>query len=221
MNEDPMNPVPSAAPATPAMPAPEPASVNPAMSAAPAIDQPMMSPVEPAAPIQPMAAPVMPMAPAAPAMVPETPVMPAATAMPEVAAMPETPGVSATPAAPIAPEPPVTADAISAPTIDSSLLQQAINDVPDANGNLPPTPADSSVIPSADAAAPAPFTEEAPKATPSVAFNDPAQAPDAPKPFSPKKPSFLDGKKINPVILIVAGSAIIIIALVILIAFAM
>lgn len=114
------------------------------------------------------------------------------------------------------------------PTLDPTLLQQAINDVPDAS--LPtqettPTvnPDTTSATPTADFSSPSP---DAPSPTnsdstpPSVAFNDPAQTPDTKKPQF-KKPAFLENKKINPVIVIVAGSAIVIIGLVLLIAFAM
>ena len=63
-----------------------------------------------------------------------------------------------------------------------------------------------------------PADGEPQKTTPSVAFNDPAQQPDA-APHKFKKPSFLEGKKINPVVAIIAGSAIVIIALIVIIAF--
>ncbi|MBQ6130700.1 hypothetical protein IJI72_03385 [Candidatus Saccharibacteria bacterium] len=94
------------------------------------------------------------------------------------------------------------------------------------SADLSPAPADGVSAGTPDAS-----FADAPKSTPSVAFNDPAAAPDAPAPGTePKtqKPGTIDlsqisdkVKKLNPIILIVGGSAIIIIGLVLLIAFAL
>lgn len=149
----------------------------------------------------------------------------------------------------------------AAPTIDPSLLQQAIADVPkeatqnplpDASAttldalssadssspfsNISAPSADFSTTPSdpsltgstEDATATDTSFAESQKSTPSVAFNDPASAPDAPapgkEPNAPAKGNIdlsqvTDKlKKINPVILIVGGSAFVIIGLILLIA---
>ena len=209
MNQDPNNPV---MPTAGAPVAPD--FTNPATAAAPVLS----------------AAPVAPEMPAAPAM-PETPATPEASTMSETPAMPGTPTVDATPTMP------------EAPTIDPTLLQQAIADVPEEAGATtsephpatienPATPevspfttaapaADFTAAPETPAPAPAepsPVAPEAQKSTPSVAFNDPASQPDA-KPHEIKLPK-IDLKKVNPVVLIVACSAIIIIALILILAFA-
>lgn len=143
---------------------------------------------------------------------------------------------------------PATATAPEVPTIDPSLLQQAIADVPtEATANMPNVPTavpidnpmpstpeapavDTSLFtgaaPAADLSSPAetansiPMPDEtAQKTTPSVAFNDPATQPDAPQPHQIKMPAFIDKLKKNPVALIIGGSFIIIIALVLIIAF--
>lgn len=138
---------------------------------------------------------------------------------------------------------PATATAPEAPTIDPSLLQQAIADVPtEATTNMPNAPtaipidnpmSNTSEAPAVDTslfmgATPAadlsssgiPMPDEtAQKTTPSVAFNDPATQPDAPQPHQIKMPAFIDKLKKNPVALIIGGSFIIIIALVLIIAF--
>lgn len=186
----------------------------------------MQNPAAPQPPVEPMMDPSQSFNPAAAAapdlggqpMAPQAPMMENPAPVPEAPAMPEM------------------------PTIDANLLQEAIADVPDGvNPNPEEAPAVSVENPTgATPEAPAdasPFTTAAPtmdttptadpnatpadgeqKSTPSVAFNDPATQPDA-TPHQIKKPSFLDGKKINPVVLIVAGSAIIIIALIVIIAF--
>ncbi|MBQ3275045.1 hypothetical protein IJH46_01325 [Candidatus Saccharibacteria bacterium] len=200
---------------------------------------------------------------------PQNPINPATAAAPSLTPDPSL----AMPSAPAMGTPVTPAGPIDAPTLDPSLLQQAINDVPEEAaettppvpsavnlsnlGDATPAPAPISApsmdpmmganpmaapaapspfataAPAADFSAPAPEAPvdpsvdpnaamnpafaEAPKTTPSVAFNDPAQAPEKP---GFKKPAFLDGKKINPVILIVGGGALIIIALVLILAFA-
>lgn len=72
----------------------------------------------------------------------------------------------------------------------------------------------------ATAAGAVPNPDDQQKTTPSVAFNDPANQPDAPAPHSFKKPAFIDKLKEKPVLLIVGGATIVIIALVLIIAFA-
>ena len=130
------------------------------------------------------------------------------------------------------------------PTLDSSLLAEAIKDVPaeaavspDANSPSPeanmasfaaaPASVDPSIpsSPMTDPTAPVatlsnPLFEE-PKQPPSVAFNDPAQMPDKPPVYNPSKPSFMDKlKSANPVVLIFVGCTIVIVALVLILAFA-
>ena len=187
----------------------------------------------------------------------QNPINPAAAAAPSLTPTPDAPTMPAGP--------------VAVPTLDPSLLQQAINDVPDeATEGAPvvpsavninnlgdaPAPAPEAPMmtdpmmaaPAADFSTPSPFATAAPaadfsapapeapvnpsantaagvpgfaepqKTTPSVAFNDPAQAPEPQKGF--KKPAFLEGKKLNPVLLIVLGGAIVIVALVLLLAFA-
>ena len=210
---------------------------NPAANAAPAVPT-TPAPAMPVAPepIAPTPAPT-PEMPSAPAPAPEMPTAPAPT--------PET---SPAPAPTPAPQAPVTPDV---PTIDPSLLQQAIADVPEeaaTTASEAPAPVDLNATPSLEttpetpAAETSPFTTaaptadltspepapatttaesvEAPKATPSVAFNDPAQEPDA-KPKKPvKTPAFIEKLKKNPVALIVIGATVIIVALILIIAFA-
>ena len=192
---------------------------------------------------------------------------PAAAAAPDLGATPAAPATSEAPTTP-APEAPATPEAAPAPapeapaaeapvtpdvpTIDPSLLQQAIADVPEEaaattpdapsavplDNAAPATPEATAVdtslfagaAPAADlsatpanvaAMAPNPTPGEAEqKSTPSVAFNDPASQPDAAKPHEIKMPAFVEKLKKNPVVLIIGGSAIIIIALVLIIAFA-
>ncbi|MBR2587059.1 hypothetical protein IKE71_01640 [Candidatus Saccharibacteria bacterium] len=185
--------------------------------------------------------PINPAAAAAPSLTPPVaPAMPAApTSTPQVAVpTPET-TVPAPEAAPTTPE---------VPTIDPSLLQEAIADVPEeATATAPevpsavpldnltpaaeavPTPEPAPFIgatPTADLTSPAADLTAAPtpedvdqKATPSVAFNDPATQPDAAR-HELKKPGAIDLKKINPVVAIIVGSTLVIIALVLIIAFA-
>ena len=160
-------------------------------------------------------------------------------------ATPTSPTLAPIAEAPAAPEAPAMPEA---PSIDPSLLQQAIADVPEeAATTTPDTPsaipldnlgtaapeAPTTSDPSTDfnpltAAAPAAdfstptatLTDDAQKTTPSVAFNDPASQPDAPAPHNVQLPSFIANLKNRPVVLIVGGSLIIIIALVLIIAFA-
>ncbi|MBQ3261348.1 hypothetical protein IJH29_01690 [Candidatus Saccharibacteria bacterium] len=177
---------------------------------------------------------------------------PAAAAAPNLSPAPN-PSVPETPAMPPADSsfPP------DAPTIDPSLLAQAINDVPeeaaattpaapsavsldnlaesDASDSTSDTSNDLSAFTSAAPAAEftdqstasnpntaeAQTIDEPQKQTPSVAFNDPAQMPDKPAAYQPSKPSPLDKlKKINPLILIGVGGALLILALILIIAFA-
>ena len=202
-------------------------------------------------------------------VVPETPINPAAAAAPTLDTTPTpnaTPAFGATSASDAMPSPtmPETAPAMpEAPTLDASLLQQAIADVPEEaaattpdvpsavsldNLNASPDPAAvptaeaspfASAAPSANFAAPEtePTTtqtppvdptintpvvgEEATKTTPSVAFNDPAQQPDAAKHSKDINLGELFEKiKKRPVLAIVGGGAIIIIILVLVLAFA-
>ncbi len=187
----------------------------------------MQNPVQPQMPVEPMMNPTQSFNPAAAA----TPDL-GMPASPEMAA-PQAP-ITGNPA-PAIPEAP--AGIPEMPTIDPALLQEAIADVPDGATPAPEQPAAVSVEgPAPDespfaTAAPTMDTNPTPeqpttpaegepqKTTPSVAFNDPASQPDGATAHRIKKPSFLDGKKINPVVAIVAGSAIIIVALILVIAF--
>lgn len=172
---------------------------------------------------------------------PNNPVNPteAAPAMPEAPVAPAAPDFS-NPAAAAAPE---------TPSIDPSLLQQAINDVPDEAAATTPdvpsavsldnlgaeeTPAPevnplTTAAPAADFSTPdvtaAPVDPTAPadqqKTTPSVAFNDPASQPDAPKHGKDIDLSKLTEKvKQHPMPFIIGGGIIIIIGLVLILAFA-
>ena len=212
MNQDPNNPI---AP-TPNAPAPE----APVAPATPDFSNPAAA-----------AAPVMDMG-AAPA--PEVPAAPEATVAPEAPAAPE--------AAPAMPE---------APSIDPSLLQQAINDIPDETAATAPevpstVPLDNlgaeeapapevnpltTAAPAADFSTPeaptapadpnAAPTNDAQKTTPSVAFNDPASQPDAPKHGKDIDFSKLSDKiKQHPMPFIIGGGFIIIVGLVLILAFA-
>ncbi len=163
----------------------------------------------------------------------------------------EAPATEAPAAAPEAPAAPEAAPAApEVPSLDPSLLQQAINDVPDeAAATTPDVPSAVSLdnlgteapapevnplttaAPAADfstpesPAAPAdPATapaDEAQKSTPSVAFNDPASQPDAPKHGKNIDLSkFTERVKQHPMPFIIGGGAIIIIGLVLILAFA-
>ena len=157
-------------------------------------------------------------------------------------------GAAPAPEAPAAPEAAPAAPEV--PSLDPSLLQQAINDVPDeAAATTPDVPSAVSLdnlgteapapevnplttaAPAADfstpeaPAAPAdPATapaDEAQKSTPSVAFNDPASQPDAPKHGKNIDLSkFTERVKQHPMPFIIGGGAIIIIGLVLILAFA-
>ena len=78
----------------------------------------------------------------------------------------------------------------------------------------------AAATPDTAAAGVVPNPDDQQKTTPSVAFNDPANQPDAPAPHGFKKPAFIDKLKEKPVLLIVGGATIVIIALVLIIAFA-
>lgn len=194
---------------------------------------------EQTSPINPASAATPPLTPASlPQSQPQqpAPVMSAPTLQPVSAPAPE-------PAQSMPPQ---------APTIDPSLLQEAINDVPEeatapqagpqamtlesintAQSSPASTPQEMPPVETADAS---PFASAAPTANfssantyetptsepvqpPSVAFNDPAAAPDKPK-TGLQAPIKIDFKKINPVYLIVGGGAFIIIALILILAFA-
>lgn len=209
-------------------------------------------------------------------IVPETPINPAAAAAPTLSAAPAStvdPTIDAAPVsnamptldstAPSPTTPEATPAVPEVPTLDASLLQQAIADVPEeATATAPNAPSavplnDLNTVPDATATPntePTPFTgaapsanfttpeaglvtnqspamdpttntpivgEEATKTTPSVAFNDPAQQPDAAK--HSKDINFsglLEKIKKRPVLAIVGGGALIIIVLVLVLAFA-
>ena len=169
---------------------------------------------------------------------PEAPINPAAAAAPTLdpaptfnAAPAMSPEATVTPEAPAMPE---------APTLDPSLLQQAIADVPeeaaattpdipsavtlDSLGNATEQPAPEAVPSSmpTDPTTGAPVVaDEATKTTPSVAFNDPAQQPDAAKHGKNiDLGKLLETIKQRPVLAIVGGGALIIIILVLILAFA-
>ncbi len=164
---------------------------------------------------------------------------------PAAAAAPIMQAPAATPVAPTMPEGPTIDPAILQQAI-ADVPDEALATTPDVpsavslnnlGGEAPATPdvnpltttapsADFSADPTANAAQAADPTaatlptEEQSKTTPSVAFNDPANQPDAPAPHSLKTPAFIDKLKERPVLLIVGGATIIIIALVLIITFA-
>ena len=162
-----------------------------------------LDPTVPPAPAPDLSAPAMASAPVSP-MAPEAPAAPmmAAPDLSAPAPMAPDPSLGAAPAAPGFEAAPAAAP------MDAS-MNPAMMAAPAANPSL----VAAQTIPGPD-----PFAAPA-QSTPSVAFNDPAQAPDAPQ-FG-KKPSPFDFiKKVNPVVLIVGGGLIVIIALVLILAFA-
>ncbi|MBQ6396255.1 hypothetical protein IJH89_01570, partial [Candidatus Saccharibacteria bacterium] len=209
---------PLAAPSMPASPAPVAAPANPAVMATPPLptaDSFAVAPAPSAPALAPTEAPVAPSptgksSPSlAPLEAPGAPMMqsPAPAPVPEASPLPPAPSPSPTePSAPLA-----------VPTLDPSLLQEAIADVPSeatpATGDAPSpfsvtapnadfseTAPGESVSPleaaaSTEEGAPAPASpfESGKKSTPSVAFNDPASQPDAPAPGTdPGKPKGLN-----------------------------
>lgn len=201
-----MNPAPGA----PMMQSPAPAPV------------PEASPLSPAAPVQAPSLAEAPVAPA-PSLSPTEPSAPLAVPTLDPSLLQEAIADVPSEAAPTNDDAP-SPFSVTAPNADFS----------ETSPGESVSPLEAATSTEEEVSAPTSPFESEKRSTPSVAFNDPASQPDAPAPGTdPGKakglnlstPEFLskaleEGKKINPVILIVAGSAVIIIGLVLLIAFA-
>lgn len=195
MNQDPNNPtMPNPAPVAPGF-------ANPAAAATPNL----------AAPAPEM--PVAPVAPEAPAM-PEAPTIDASLLQEAIADVPDE-AAATTPETPSAVPLDNLGAPAEAPAEEVSPFAGAAPAMDTPVAPTPETPADPNAAPVNPTA---PTADEGAKNPPSVAFNDPAQQPDAKSHASIQIPAIVEKLKANPVALIVGGALIIIIALVLIIA---
>ena len=221
MNQDPNNPTAPnpAMPQTPAMPS------NPAAAAAPMVNSAPTPAPAPAAP----AAPATPAAPEAPAT-PETPAAPEAPALDDalirqaIADVPE----EATASTADSSSPAVSLDnldAASTATSDGTTSSDAsmfTTAMPSAGFETTTQDTQAAATNPADPNA-VPTDAEQQKNPPSVAFNDPAQQPDADNKKHGKDINFseiFEKIKKRPMLSIIVGGTIVIVALVLILAFA-